>query len=122
MAKVITCEITKPHGFSGSTLATSAVIDLSCGYPYEFLAALDALDADYQTVRKTLQVNKVRQFKDEVAGLAVHHEASAMQDWITALSAALASFNITQIKGEMIRYKEIVSAYRQEHAGKSLDI
>jgi len=114
IARVIPCVLTEPHSLSSGISAAPLVMDYSCTDSAELLRALAELDADYQVMRKTLQVNRVKQFRDEVAGLAVRHNAKALQAWVTTLAAALSSLNITQIKSEMIRYENVVATYQRE--------
>ena len=98
------------HESTDSTV-TLVAVDYSCSDQVGLLQALATLDADFQIVRKTIQINRVRQFRNEVTGLAARHGAEALQTWSSALAAALASFNINQIKAEFGRYEILVAGY-----------
>ncbi|MEI6207851.1 MAG: ATP-binding protein [Desulfuromonadales bacterium] len=111
MAKAIPCRITKPHQNSDSAGGAPLVADYSCRDRSGLVEALEALKENYLVVRRTLQVNRVRQFRDAVMELAGRHGASFLGAWAEALDAALSSFNITQIKAEMNRFETVVAGY-----------
>jgi signal transduction histidine kinase len=87
--------------------------DLSCIDRTGLCQALAGLDADYQILRKTFQMNRIREFQEKVARLAELHGAPALLAWSETLAAALSAFNIIQVKTAMDNYKELINRYTE---------
>ena len=88
-----------------------AKVDLSCTDRTGLCRSLAGLDADYQILRKTFQMNRIRDFREKVAALAELHGAPSLLAWSETLAAALSSFNIIQVKTAMDKYQELITRY-----------
>jgi signal transduction histidine kinase/CheY-like chemotaxis protein len=111
MSGAIPCTLADEEPHIDDAPSAREPAEFSCRDREGLLHALAALNEEYQVVRKTIQINKVRQFSETVTALAACHEASVLHDWGSALDTAVTSFNITHIKGEMNRYAEVVADY-----------
>lgn len=126
MARAIPCDLAETLARPALVAPAAEVDDYSCRDRVDLLEALSALEEEFQVLRKTLQVNRTRQFAETLTALASRHEAPALRAWTAALESALTSFNIPQIKAEMNRYQDVATAYgiagRDNDAGTGLSI
>jgi signal transduction histidine kinase/DNA-binding response OmpR family regulator len=111
LARALPCRIEGhlPHLTGKADAATAA--DFTCIDRAGLCRSLARLDADYQVLRKTLHVRRIREFRERVMKLAERNGAPALLAWAEDLGDALSSFNIAQVKLAMKRYEELVTGY-----------
>jgi hypothetical protein len=90
---------------------TATAVDFTCIDRAGLCRSLARLDADYQVLRKTIQMNRIREFREGVIKLAERHGAPALLAWAETLGDALSSFNIVQVKTAMKHYEELAAGY-----------
>lgn len=112
MAKLIPCEEGGGQGSPEPALRCDR--NLSCLDPEGLRAALSACDEEYRVLKTTLQVNKVRQFCDRIAGFSERFGAPALGFWAHNLEGALASFDVARIRAEMNRLEEVAAVLRDD--------
>ncbi len=79
MATMLPCDIIAAGESADVQTPVRDSGDFRCRDRAGLLKALALLDSDYQVVRKTLQVNRIRLFSEAVTALAAHHEATALR-------------------------------------------